>query len=213
MKKLEGMLKSRNLIAVLANVLSIAGGIAAYIYWKNSFVLFAAALVLLAVDLGLFYKPKAKGKKGLLQDDFVRLFTYFGIYMDSGYPVYTALKEARRFAGPLLSGMVDDLLAEIDSDKSLKPFMKFADSFDSVAIRQVMVSIYQMVNEGYSGSYVYQFQSLFASLSGVRRREATLRQEKRLEALCVFPLVGSAISMAMVALAIVDLVGGFIGGI
>lgn len=195
------------------NLLLIAFGIYLYLHSGNSFFLLAFALVLLAIDFFGFYQPKKGTGKGELQDDFVRLFTYFGIYMECGYPVYTALREGRKYASPLLSGMVDTLLSEIDADKSLAPYLKFAAVFDSVAIRQVMVAVYQMVEEGYNGNYVYQFQTLFSALSAQRRREATLREEKRLEALCVFPLVGSAVSLTMVALAIVNLVGGFISGI
>lgn len=200
-------------ILILSNLLLLGAGIALYYFYEGAFVLLATGLGALAIDLAAFYAPKKKGEKEKLEDDFVRYFTYFGIYMDSGYPVYTALKESKRFASPLLSGMVDDLLSQIDEDKSLKPYLDFSSHFGSVAIRQVMLCVYQMVEEGYSGSYVTRFQTLFSSLSSARRREATIREEKRLESLCVFPLVGSAVALAMVALAIVQLIGGYIGGL
>ena len=84
-----------------------------------------------------------------LTDDFVEIFTYFDIYISNGYNVYNALEECSQIAKGDLSDKIKELLKHIDEDKSLNPFIIFAGYFDSLEVKQVLLSVYQMVDEGW----------------------------------------------------------------
>ncbi|HBS10712.1 MAG TPA: hypothetical protein DEA28_03205, partial [Firmicutes bacterium] len=54
-----------------------------------------------------------------------------------------------------------ELLDNIDNDKTIKPFITFANYFNDKKIEEVMIAIYEMVNEGNNENYINQFVSIF----------------------------------------------------
>ena len=137
-------------------------------------------------------------------DEFVSLFTFFGIYVEDGFTVFRALGALQEFASDDLQGKIGQLLEDIEQDKSVEPYAQFASFFPDVAVKQVMVSVYQMVEEGQGGLYVAQFNRLFQKLSDQKH---VLEKEKRLErlqTLSFLPLAGSAISMITLSLTLLQ---------
>ena len=133
-------------------------------------------------------------------DEFVTLFTFFGIYIEDGFTVFHALEECRNFASDDMKRLFDSLLEEIDLNKSVEPYDRFASHFPDIAVKQVMVSIYQMVNEGQGGVYIRQFNHLFQKLSDQKYAFEKERRNERLQTLSFLPLAGSAISMITLSL-------------
>ena len=137
-------------------------------------------------------------------DEFVSLFTFFGIYIEDGFTVFHALGALQEFASDDLKGKIGQLLEDIEQDKSVEPYAQFASFFPDVAVKQVMVSVYQMVEVGQGGLYVAQFNRLFQKLSDQKH---VLEKEKRLErlqTLSFLPLAGSAISMITLSLTLLQ---------
>jgi hypothetical protein len=66
-----------------------------------------------------------------------------------------SVTRARRWRSGLRS-----LLEGIDSDKSVAPYIAFSENFHSMEIRQLLISIYRMVDEGGGESYIRQFNVL-----------------------------------------------------
>ncbi len=145
--------------------------------------------------------------------EFVRLFTYFGIYINDGFNVYHALEEVKGFASPELEKMLEKLLSDIDADKSVTPFVNFSSAFDDLSIRGVMVSVYQMVEEGIGGVYVEQFRRLFGKLADHEHRRGAEKYRSRLEGLTSLPLFGTGIAMVMLTLALAEILEGMMHGL
>lgn len=203
------------IILIVGNILIIGLGALAYFYLDSTALilpLFLALIVFNYMSLSMGRKRQEKTARRR-HNEFVKLFTYFNIYMENGLPVYTALKEAKRFVDNETEALVENLLDQIDMDKSAAPFVHFGEQFDSVAIKQVMIFVYQLVEEGHKYNLNRQFESLFESLAEQIRKEEVLRHEGQLSMLCVSPLVGSAVSMALIALCIVELIGGLVSGL
>jgi hypothetical protein len=148
-----------------------------------------------------------------LEEEFVQVFTYFGIYVSEGLPVYNALEETIKFASAAMAERLRKLLLAIDSDKSLVPFLAFAESFKSLTIRQVMISIYKMVDEGSNGIYLRQFATIFQSLADDKRKQARERRIEQLGNLCFLPLLGSGVTMGMITVALVEVIGELSNGL
>lgn len=147
------------------------------------------------------------------EKEFVALFTYFEIYISNGVNIYNALENIAQFASPFLKEKIDQLLFEIDNDKTVQPYVKFAHSFQSLLIEQLMVSIFQMVDQGCNSSYLRQFQLLFDKISEERHKQDIASRLKKIEMLSVCPLIGAGMITIIITVGIVSIIGGVISGI
>ena len=186
------------------------------VFWRNNafFALYPLIACFVYV-FGLYYKhEKAKAKEEEeKQSQFVTLFTYFSIYIEDGYNVYNALEAIVPFSSGKVKLALEGLLAQIDEDKSLEPYLSFASNFQSLEIKEVMMAVYQMVDQGGSEVYLHQFRRLFSKLSdGKHQREEKTYLEK-LDTLSSLPLVGSGITMIMLMLAILEIMEGMLDGL
>ena len=141
-------------------------------------------------------------------DEFVRLFTFFGIYIKDGFNVYSALEAIKNYASDGFRIRLEKLLEGIGNDKSVQPFVDFASGFESLQIKEVMVSIYQMVDEGNGAPYIEQFRRLFGSLSDQRHKAFIEKKIGTLEGLAILPLIGSGIAIIVLTISIMEIMGG-----
>jgi hypothetical protein len=154
-----------------------------------------------------------KAQKEKFEAEFVHIFAYFSIFIENGFPVYPALSEAKRFASPALAEKMGKLLQGIDEDKTVTPFLAFAEIFPSLEIRQVMISIYKMAEEGGGEAYIRQFQTIFASLASQKRKDLLGKTKSRLEGLCFLPLIDSGVTMGLIVIGIVIVIGDLVNGL
>jgi len=159
------------------------------------------------------YKSMEEKQRKDVQDEFISIFSFFKIYIKNGMNVYTALKEISSFVSPKLKERFDQLLLDIDGDKSVEPFVKFAKTFDELVIEQMMISVYQMVDEGSNSPYFNQFELIFNSLSNEMHEKELRSKEVSLSNQSVAPLIGSAILMTLITIGIVTVIGDMIGGL
>lgn len=186
-------------------------------YWAFG-LSFVLAIPALGLILGLAYffsrYPNAKAKQEQEEmDEFVRLFSFFSVYIDDGYNVYSALKEVTQFATKSLKDKLEKLVSDIDQDKSVTPFAEFGASLSDPKAKDVMVAIYQMVDEGSNIRYLEQFHRQFGKLSQEKHDLRVKRKLSGLEGLSFLPLVGAGISLLMLALSVAQVIGGIVGGL
>lgn len=196
-------------IALIGGI-GILGAAALYYFYKEimlSFVFLGAVILFLYAMLGR-YKKKAAERDELLEEEFVRLFTYFSIYAQGGLPVYSALEELTKFASPLMENRLRELLREIDNDKSLTPYVRFASSFSNLAIKEVMIAVYKMVDEGLSETYLRQYAAIFDSLAADKQAAERERHKKSLSNVSFFPLLASGLTSALITIGIMTVIGG-----
>ena len=106
-----------------------------------------------------------------------------------------------------------NLLEAIDTDKSVAPYIAFSENFPSMEIRQLLISIYRMVDEGGGESYIRQFNVLFDALEANKNKERLEKTDSRLGNLGMFPMADSALVMLLITLGIVQIIGGYVNGI
>ena len=105
-----------------------------------------------------------------------------------------------------------ELVMRIDGDKTVSPFVEFASVFSSVAIKEVLISVFQMVEEG-GGLYVSQFSSLFGRFAEERYKLEREKKVARLGTLAASALVASGIVMVMITIGLIEILGEVINGI
>ena len=181
-----------------------------YLYRGISFFL-AIPLFLLIFYTYFYFNRYSSGVRKIYEnrmEEFIRLFTYLGIYIKDGFNVFHALESILSFASPSFRPLLETLLKEIEEDKTVTPFVNFSKNFLDISVKEVMISIYQMIDEGQGGAYIAQFQHLFGKLSD--EKHLFLKQKKidSLNRMSILPLLGSGVTMFMITFSLVEMMGG-----
>lgn len=159
------------------------------------------------------YKSMEKKRKQDNLLEFVSLFTFFKIYIKNGFGVYASLKEMASFANTSLKGDIEKLLQEIDEDKTITPFINFAHNFDELIIEEMMISVYQMVDDGSDSNYLLQFELIFDKFSDLLHSGQLTSKDKSLSSLTSSALIGSAYLIIVITVGVITLLGDMINGL
>ena len=179
------------------------------IYSKNLLILiyFFGILVVFNFFYLTRYQRIINKNNANLINDFINTFSYFRIYISNNMNAYNAFKEVSKYSSPFIKTKLLVLLDEIDEDKFLKPYMNFAKNFNNKKVEEVMIAIYEMVNEGNSENYLNQFTSVFTSF---KARVEKTNQEKRVSKfnlINAMSMGGMMLIMILIMLSIVNMVG------
>lgn len=180
------------------------GGVIFYFLQAITYLVTAGLLVVVFNILYFSrYGRMEKEAADQAKTDFVSLFTFFKIYLHNGYSVYTALKEVQSFSDRQLSMYLQELIKDIDEDKSITPFVRFGRKFNDLIIEEMMISIYQMIDDGSNPSHLSQFDLIFGKISDLAYEREMNKKKNSLASMSTFPLVGSGLLIVMVTFGII----------
>ena len=197
---------------IFINILLI-GIIALMFFFKvtNMIVITIASFIPLLDYLYLSrYSDQVKRLKEERNNEFISLLSYFEIFISNRNNVYKSFEKLLPYSSEWMKERISLLLEEIDSDKSVAPFINFSNNFSLLVIQNVMISIYQMVEQGESKIALYQFDNLFNSLNDEMHENRIERQSKSLDSLNTFPLVGAGILIVILTLSIMSILGDIV---
>lgn len=206
----------KELLYYVVFVLAIIGaGIGLYLFQRQiAFLIFPLlGAILFTYYYGSRYSRMLEKQALLNEEEFVRLFTFFQVYLNDGYNIYNALQALLPYASEGVREHLEKLISDIDNDKTVAPFVEFGSHFKDIQIHQVMLSVYQMVDQGTSDVYLRQFQHIFGKLSDQKHELSMSRRIDKVSSLSVLPLIGSGISMIMLLTALVEIMGGVMNGL
>lgn len=216
MKKIKSQIEQLNLNykkeisrLIIFNALLVVAFIVLFIFSTNLIYLIYFFLIIFVFNflyLSRYGRIITKNANNLIED-FIETFSYFRIYISNNMNVYTSLKEVSNYSSPLIKVKLLKLINEIDEDKTIKPFMNFASNFDSKKVEEVMIAIYEMVNEGVSEMYLNQFVTIFTSF---KTRVEKTREEKRLSRFNIintFSMAGMGLLMIITMLGTINMLG------
>ena len=191
--------------------------IAAVLYlWRGQWYWCLFPFIFFVVMLFFTLNSRSRKQAKEIEEDeeqFVTLFSYFSIYIQDGFNVYNAFEEILPYAKGRVKNHLEGLLMQITRDKTLLPYLSFAGNFNSLEVREVMLAIYQMVDQGSSGVYLSQFQRLFSKLSDQKRMMRERKHIEKLDSLSFLPLLGAGFTMLMLMLALMEIMGGMLDGL
>ena len=200
---------------VIITILLLTAFIVAAILTKLIALVIVMIVVLIAFTYLYFSRYKGVERKQKETDllEFVNLFTFFKIYLKNGFGVYASLKEISNFANESLKEKIEKLLQEIDEDKTVTPFVNFASYFDELIVEEMMISIYQMIDDGSDSNYLIQFELIFDKFSELLHKKQLDNKDKGLSNLTASALVGSAYLIIVITIGVVTLLGDMINGL
>lgn len=198
-------------------IFSALTGLGAGIWlWVNKYQLpallvFVACLFVIFHWLMDYYRlQKAKQKQMLLAALYFLLDTR--IYLSSGNNVYQALNTAAKVAEYSIKPAIDKLLDNMDKDKTIVPFVEFADIFNQPIIKEILLSLYQYDYRKSEGESITGFINLLGEYRDEMVREREIYINRHLDHLLYLPLASGAILIVALALGIMQSIGGIVYG-
>lgn len=179
-------------------------------------IVFIAGIVFMDLVFNYYYLNRynqmLRKREFKLNLEFIEVFSYLRIYLYNNETVYIALKTINDFASSLMKERIDTLLLEIDSDKSVSPFMNFASKFSNKTIEEVMISLYEITNSGNSDLYLNQFVKNFEDFKNRIEQNEENKRIKYFETINMLSIVGSGLIIIVLALSVVSLLGEITSG-
>ena len=207
--------KRELLIVLIADLVLILAGVLTFVFLKQLLYLASCLGVSFIFDL-LFltqYSKQISNKNTENLQEFAVLFGYFRIYIHNGFSVYSALKEPLNFANESLKKDLEELISEIDSDKSVQPFVKFGKKFNEIIVEEMMISIYQMIDDGENSNYLSQFELIFDKFSDLLYEKYLRAKNSKLGTLSNAPLLGASFLVVILTIGVISILGEVINGI
>lgn len=185
------------------------------IYFKPS-IIFISGILIMICGFNYYYLNRynqlLRKREFKLNLEFIEVFSYLRIYLYNDETVYAALKAINDFSSNLMKERIDNLLEEIDNDKSIKPFMNFASKFSNKTIEEVMISLYEIINSGNSDLYLNQFVKNFEDFKNRIEQNEEHKRIKYFETINMLSIVGSGLIIVVLALSVVSLLGEITNG-
>ena len=207
--------KKELLVFLVVNAALLLAGSLLLIFLKDLlyFALFFGLMFVFSIVYLTRYSKRIAARNSENLQDFATLFGYFRIYIHNGYSVYSALKELLNFANPDLENSIRTLIAEIDEDKTVQPFINFSKQFNEIIIEELMISIYQLIDDGESSDYLMQFELIFDKFSEILYEKYLKSKDSKLATLSSAPLIGSCFLIVVLTVGIISIIGELVNGI
>lgn len=197
---------------LLANIVTITGFALIVVLLKQWMMTFVGVMALAILNY-LFFNSYISKKKEILKDrenELITIIGYFQFFISNSYNVYQAFKSLVPYSSPWMEEQILSLTNEIDNDKSIKPFMNFANKFTNKVAGNVMLSIYQMVDEGENNIHMLQFESLFQQLSRDLNEQRIDEKDRSMGSISSLPLIGAGAVTVLLTFGIISLMGEMI---
>lgn len=195
-------------IVLISLVLLISAALMLY-FLKNIIYTIMILIALVVVDYMLLtrYNDKKKMLIKARENELITLITYFEVYIRNKNNVYQSFNLLIPYCSSWMKDKIETLLKEIDSDKSVQPFVNFANNFEQLSSHSLLLSIYQMVDQGESSEQLAQFDVIFDEIARNRHKEMKEQKEKSLSNMSTFPLIGAGAITVVLTISIISVLG------
>ena len=200
---------------ILFSTIGIASGIAAYFFTQQLTFLLVGIGVSIALDYILFnnhisLKQRIKKER---DEEFINVINYFQTFITNRNNVYQSFSKLMEYSSEWMQEKIQRMLNDIDIDKSVKPFVDFANWFEISVAKNIMLSIYQMIDEGEDNSHLSQFETLFNQLNQSHQDDLKESKKKSLQSITYFPMIGAALITIVLSISIIGIMGEMINAI
>lgn len=204
--------KNELLIFVIPSALVFVISIVLTVLFKNILMIGVSFLFIMVYAFSFYYrysKKKQEIEKNYI-NAFINYFSFFRIYIANGESVYLALNKTLEFASDNIKPFIEGLLAEIDKDKTIQPFIRFAANFKMKLIEDIMISVFEMVENGNNINYINQFTTIFENFKLRINRSNSESRFNKFDTFINSSLIGSGLIMIVLVYGIINLIGEII---
>lgn len=208
-----GLSYTKEMLKIIVLNLLVLGSVALIYFLLNNIVFSIFILIaLIVIDYFLLSRFNDK-KKALLksrENELIAIISYFEVYVQNKNNVYQSFNMLIPYCSPWMKDKIEVLLKEIDEDKTVQPFVNFANNFHQLSTHSLMLSIYQMVDQGENTHQLKQFDVIFTELARNRNREMMEQKSNSLANMSTFPLIGAGLITITLTMSILSILGDLI---
>ena len=208
-----GLSYKKEIVKVLIiNLVVVIGAVLIYIFLDNFIyaIMLFVGLCLLDFYLLTRYNDKKQAILKNRENELVAIISYFEVYIQNNNNVYQSFAQLVPYCSSWMKEKIETMLNEIDSDKTVQPFINFANNFQQLSSHSLMLSIYQMIDQGENSEQLIQFNVIFDELSKNRNKELVNQQDRALSNMSTFPLVGAGLITITLTISILTILGDLI---
>lgn len=143
-------------------------------------------------------------------DELISLLSYFEIFISNGNNVYTSFRMLLPYSSQFMQDAISSMLSQIDMDKTIGPYINFATKFNDRIIESLMLSIYQMVDNGENSIELTEFDILFNNIKEKHFDQLIDGRRKTLDIFNSFPLIGAGAVTIILSISIVSIIGDYV---
>ena len=199
-------------ILFIINIAEVAFGLIIFFLLKQplAFLLLGIALIISNYIYLSRYSSLEKRIEKEHVDELISLLSYFEMFITNGNNVYSSFKMLISYSSIFMEDAITSFLSQVDVDKSVGPYIDFASKFPNRIIESLMLSIYQMVDNGENSEQFQEFNFLFSGVAKDYQVNKIDNKKKSLSTLDSFPLFGAGAITIILAVSILNIVGEFI---
>ena len=204
--------KKELLKIILINAVLLVGAVLVYFLLDN--LIYAIMLFIGLCLLDFFLLTRYNDKKQAIiknrENELVAIISYFEVYIQNNNNVYQSFAQLIPYCSDWMKEKIETMLNEIDNDKTVQPFINFAKNFQQLSSHSLMLSIYQMIDQGENSEQLLQFNIIFDELSKNRNKEMINQQDRALSNMSTFPLIGAGLITVTLTISILTILGDLI---
>ena len=204
--------KKEMLKIALVNLAMLIAMVCVFIFLNNLIFLILLFIGTMLLDFFLLTRYSDK-KKAILknhENELIAIISYFEVYIQNNNNVYQSFNLLIPYCSDWMKERIETLLKEIDEDKTVQPFINFANNFQQLSTHSLMLSIYQMVDQGENSEQLLQFNVIYDELAKNRNKEMIEQKEKSLSSMSTFPLIGAGLITVSLTISILSILGDLI---
>ena len=193
-------------------ILFVGGAFAVYFYFKElyiSIIIGVGGFILVFFYISRYSNLEREIEKNHVRE-LISLLNYFEIFISNKNNVYTSLKMLIPYSSTFMDEAISSLLNQIDSDKTVGPYINFAQKFNNRIIDSLMLSIYQMVDNGEDDNQFSEFDLLFSNVREKYQDELINNKQKALDVVNSFPLFGAGGITIALSMSIISIIGDYV---
>ena len=194
---------------LIINLVLLAVGVGLYFLKIDLYIILIYAVIIIVVDF-VYFSHYSTLKNKLINerdDEFISLMSYFQIFISNHNNVYNSFRLLLPYTSSWMKEQIETLLREIDNDKTVQPFINLGLKFKALIIESVLISIYQMVEQGEEINATSEFSILFSQLSQSHQIERIQAKEHSFDITSSFPLVGAAMLTVLIMFCVISIIG------
>ena len=194
------------------NLALLVAMVCLFLFLSNLIALVLLFIGIMLIDFFLLTRYSDK-KKAILknhENELIAIISYFEVYIQNNNNVYQSFNQLVPYCSDWMKERIETLLKEIDDDKTVQPFINFAKNFQQLSTHSLMLSIYQMVDQGENSDQLLQFNVIYDELAKNRNKEMVEQKEKSLSSMSTFPLIGAGLITVSLTISILSILGDLI---
>ena len=191
--QLDAKKEQRTILLLHISIVPIAMIMTMMGSWLYGVISILISIIVLNLFISNRYSIQLESRGQQRVDAFIEAFIIIKIFLNNQLNVYRSLEETTKYVKPLLREDMLRLLEDIDCDKTIDPFIRFARKFKPLVIEQLLVGLYQLDTEGGNVAQLEAFDYMFDQFRIQKSSDARRRYEDRLDSMNMYPLIGAGI--------------------